>query len=209
VTDRDSVDHLVLAAPDMDGAVHEITRRFGVHPSPGGRHTAWGTRNALLSLGPRVYLEIVGPDPGLAPPPGPRPFRIGEITAPTLVTWCSRGRDLQGIAAAAARLGVSLGEVQQRSRTRPDGVLLSWHMTDPFQPREGGVVPFFIDWGSTPHPAESAAAGAVLAELRLCHPEPERICAVLKGLGVEMEVVRADSPALTAVFVTPRGVQIL
>jgi hypothetical protein len=72
----------------------------------------------------------------------------------------------------AALHGVKLGAVASGSRNREDGVVLSWHLTDPFTVLANGIVPFFIDWGQTPHPAQFAAQGSKLANLRAEHPEP-------------------------------------
>src|SRR5262249_11322359 len=57
------VDHLAYATPDLEKGVAEIERLLGVRATPGGQHPGRGTRNALVSLGPTSYLEIVGPDP--------------------------------------------------------------------------------------------------------------------------------------------------
>ena len=64
------IDHLVYATPDLPATVAQVARLTGVAPTEGGRHPGWGTRNYLLSLGERVYLEIVGPDEEQPPPPG-------------------------------------------------------------------------------------------------------------------------------------------
>ena len=53
----------------------------------------------------------------------------------------------------AAHAGVKLGEVIDGSRQRADGVVLSWRFTDPRTVAFDGLIPFFIDWGKTPHPA--------------------------------------------------------
>src|SRR5262249_14805825 len=138
-------------------------------------HPAWGTRNALIALGRRIYLEIIGPDPDQPPPGRPRPFHIDYIDAPHLFTWAVGATDLERFALEAKTRGVELGEVRSGSRRTEDGTLLSWKLTDPLAPREGGVVPFFIDWGNTRHPAESAPKGCALVDLRASHPEHRRV----------------------------------
>jgi len=43
---------------------------LGIRASLGGQHPIWGTRNALVALGPSSYLEIItaGPGPFNSPP---------------------------------------------------------------------------------------------------------------------------------------------
>jgi hypothetical protein len=100
---------------------------------------------------------------------------------------------------------VTLGEIVPGSRKRPDGVLLSWRYTDPRTVVAGGVVPFFIDWGTSPHPSSTATKGASLVALRAEHPQPEDVVKMLKGLGVDLEVRRGPAAALIATVDGPRG----
>lgn len=97
-----AIDHLVYATPDLNATVNALEAQLGVRPSVGGQHPVLGTRNALLSLGPRMYLEIVGPDPQQPSPDGPRWFRIDTLTEPTLVTWCAAATELESLRARAA-----------------------------------------------------------------------------------------------------------
>jgi hypothetical protein len=105
----------------------------------------------------------------------------------------------------ARRAGVKLGEVIPGSRRRTDGVLLSWRYTDPRVVVAEGVVPFFIDWGTTPHPAATATAGVSLIALRAEHPEPEQVQKMLHGVGINLQVAAGTRPALVATLDTPRG----
>jgi hypothetical protein len=69
----------------------------------------------------------------------------------------------------------------------------------------GGVVPFLIDWGTSPHPAASAAPGLSLASLRGEHPDAARVAALLARLGLPLPVDPGPAPALVATLDTPRG----
>ena len=200
-----AVDHLVYATPDLQLGVETIEKLSGVRATPGGQHPGRGTRNALVSLGPGIYLEIIGPDPAQAQPPQPRPFGIDDLKEPRLVTWAAKGKNLESLASEAARGGVKLGQIIDGSRRRTDGLLLSWRYTDPRTVVLDGVVPFFIDWGQTPHPASTAAPGASLIGLRAEHPDPERVQKALNQLGLDLGVQRGPRSALVATVNSPRG----
>jgi hypothetical protein len=199
------VDHLVYATPDVDATSAWVEALFGVRPTPGGQHPAWGTRNALLALGPLTYLEILGPESELPAPEGPRPFGVTTLKTPRLATWVARGTDLDEIVRRAKHRGLDLGRVESRSRQRPDGSVLSWTMTDLSMPRAGGVVPYFIDWGATPHPAASSPPGCTLLSLRATHPGAEQVRLLLTDLGLDLPVEPGPEPTLIATIATPRG----
>ena len=199
------VDHLLYAARDLGEGVDRIEALIGVRAGPGGRHPAWGTHNALIGLGDRIYLEIIAPDPDAPPPAAPRPLGLDTLSAPRLASWVAAATDLDRVAASARALGVDLGQVMERSRLRPDGTTLHWTMTDPAAPREGGVVPFFINWGDTPHPAASAPSGGRLVGLRARHPDAKRVAVILKRMGLALDVERSDPPGLVATLETPKG----
>jgi hypothetical protein len=133
------VDHLVFAAPSLEEGVRFIERTLGVTATPGGQHLGMGTRNALVSLGSDVYLEIIGPDPDQPEPARARPFGIDDLSGPRLVTWAARTTDLATMVEAAGKAGMDLGEIMEMSRQRPDGTLLRWELSSPFASRADGV----------------------------------------------------------------------
>ena len=201
-----SVDHLVYATPDLQAGIERIGRLLGVRATPGGQHPGRGTRNALVTLGPSSYLEIIGPDPEQPRPGEPRPFGIDGLKEPRLVTWAAKARDLERLIADAHAAGIRIGTLAEGSRRTSDGVLLAWRYSDPRTVVADGVVPFFIDWGTTPHPSASAARGATLRALNVEHPDPDGVRAALRRLRIDVPVSGGQAPALVATIDTARGV---
>ena len=62
------VDHLVWGGRSLTQEIERLERLTGVRPAPGGRHPSEATHNALLGLGPAMYLELIAPDPDQTPP---------------------------------------------------------------------------------------------------------------------------------------------
>jgi hypothetical protein len=186
--------------------MNEIERLLHVRPVLGGRHPGFGTHNALVSLGPRTYLEIISPDPGL-----PRPDRgvllfDDERRASRLATWVVRAEPIEEAATAMRAAGFDLAGIHSGSRETPDGTVLSWRLTDPYAPRLGGAVPFLIAWGDTPHPAGAAPWAGKLVRLRIEHTEPGRVREALQVLGLEVGVELADQFRMVATIETAKGV---
>jgi len=199
------LDHLVYATPNLQATVEHLGTLCGVRPTVGGTHPAWGTMNALLALGPQMYLEIIGPDPDQPHPPERRPFNLDTLAHPHLVTWVARGQNLQAVIEAASAECVDLGVIRARSRQRPDGVWLTWSMTDLLTERESGLVPYFIHWGDTPHPATSAPKGCRLQHVQAIHPDAERLTRILQRLGLDLVVQPGLTAQLMAIIDTPNG----
>jgi hypothetical protein len=216
------MDHLVYATPDLDASVAAMAKRLGTEPVPGGAHPGWGTRNALIGLGTGVYLEIIGPDPAQPDPEAARPFLIDDLTDARLVTWAYRHPDPEsmrdmierGLRDTLLDEDVRLGPVRAMSRARPDGSTLRWRLSDPSALPISGIVPFVIDWGTTPHPSTVLANECTLLELVVSHPDAETLRPVLdafgpflpdNSIGSDISIVAAPEPGLRARLATPNG----
>src|ERR1044072_5877925 len=146
------LDHLVYATLDLEATCRDLEIRLGVRASTGGQHPGRATHNALISIGPKAYLEIIGPDP-LQPETRPGWFSIDQLTAPKLITWAVRVEDLETF---ASEISPKVGAIRSGSRKTPDGTTLSWQLTEPQLVQGVGLVPFLIEWNSRQHPADSA-----------------------------------------------------
>ena len=198
------IDHLVYAVPNLDKAIDDLEERTGIRAAYGGSHPGRGTRNALLSLGVGVYLEVIGPDPS-QPAPAQRWLGIDESMRPRLATWAAKATDIDAKVERAKAAGYDPGPVIAGSRQRPDGSILEWRLTVRPEPAGHGLVPFLIEWGMSDHPSKSAPPGCLLRSLSAVHPDPASVRGMLDALGVSLAVSKDERPALIAVLDTPRG----
>lgn len=199
------IDHIIYAASDLETGVAEIEALLGVRPVIGGRHPQYGTHNALLSLGPSTYLEVIAPDSDLPQPA--RGFFFGAPPdAPRLATWVLRTDDIDTLVKSAASAGLAIGPVEAGQRDKPDGTAITWKASDPYAMPLQGAVPFLIEWGEDMlHPAQSTPSGGRLIELRVEHPKPDDVQRAFGALGVDMSVSQADTYRLVATIRTVAG----
>jgi len=205
-------DHLVVAALSLAQGCDWVERTLGARPQPGGQHVAMGTHNALLCLGPRLYIEVIAIDPNGAIPARPRWFDLDEprmkaalAEGPQLVHWVARTNDID---AAVARVP-DLGTVTPMARGE-----FKWRITIPDDGhRPGrGLVPTLIQWSDARHPTDRLSDhGLRVAAIAGEHPEPAVVRAELAALGLSdvLKVTYAKSPRLAAMIRTPRGVATL
>ena len=203
------LDHLVYTTPDVAASVAELEERTGVPVTPGGSHVGKGTRNAFLAIGPRMYIEVLGPDEFDTAFTGSRRYNLDGLTEPTLLTWCTEPQDLQDQAAVARAHGYEPGETLPLSRRKPDGELLEWtlvtHTFGDLANAFGGVVPFMIDWLDCTHPTAELEQKVTLREFTATHPDAEGTRNALAAMGADLPVNPGERPSLTAVFDTPNG----
>lgn len=198
------LDHLVLATPDLAATVAGFARRTGITPAPGGAHPGLGTRNHLVGLGGRSYLEIIGPDPEQPEPTGPRPFGVDRLTGPAVLTWAISTPDLDAALAAVRARGHDPGPVRPMSRRTPDGTVLRWRLTGAGPGDAPDPVPFLIDWGDSLHPAASGLPVAPLLAVSASAPDPEAVRDRLAALGTSLRLT-AGPAALSFTVDTPNG----
>jgi hypothetical protein len=202
-----AVDHLLLGAGDLDHGIAWVEKTTGVKAVVGGSHPGVGTRNALVSLGGRRYLEIIAPDPDQAD----YNFRIDvrKLAQPRLITWAAGTTDIDGVAKRALDAGLETFGPQEGSRARPDGKLLRWKtfgVMNEFGAPGVEPIPFFIEWArDSLHPSQDSPKGCELRAIEIEHPNSAGVTALLAKLGIEAKVKTGDHVRLTATLRTPKG----
>lgn len=204
-----SIDHLVYACATLERGMDEIEQLLGVRPVVGGRHPDFGTHNALLSLGPETYLEVIARDPDSKVLVHSALAELPDDQFSCLKTWVLRTEDIVQLARTANDAGIGIGAVQSGSRDAPDGIQISWQLTDHNAMPMGGAIPFLISWGDTPHPAGVVPRGGDLLSLTIEHPESGRVREALSVLGVELEVIQGAEFKLAARIQADDGIKLL
>jgi hypothetical protein len=148
------IDHVVMAAFDLEQGAALLQAEHGLATVPGGRHPDFGTSNRVFPMAEQ-YLELVAvTDPERA---ARHPFgravaaqaRPGEVSA---LAVCLKTPDLEAVA-ARLRLPIESGH-----RTSPEGKRISWRTVGLAEACSSSRLPFFIDWDSRSlHPSHLAA----------------------------------------------------
>jgi hypothetical protein len=203
----EAVDHLLFGTSDLDKGIALVEKLTGVRAVIGGSHPGVGTRNALLSLGGRRYLEIIGPDPAQTTFTSRQDVR--KLSEPRLITWAAATNDIAALAKRLTESGTQVFGPRDGSRARPDGKVLKWQsmavmhesgadLTDP--------VPFLIEWApDSVHPSQDSPSGCTLQSLEFEAPKASAVLEDLRRLGIEAVVKEAKAPRLIATLKTPKG----
>ncbi len=167
------LDHLILGCRDLGEGIAYVERLSGYRAAFGGSHPGRGTRNALLSLGPTSYLEILAPDPEQQDLQWQK--NIVELREPRLVGWARKASKLERLAASFRARGIPVVGPAAGSRTTPKGDVLRWRTVTLVDDREG-TLPFYIEWDpALGHPARNAPGACHLLEFQSAGElEPDR-----------------------------------
>src|SRR5207249_7559562 len=197
------LDHIILGCNDLDKGIELVEEGTGVRPAIGGVHPGRGTRNALLSLGERRYLEIIAPDPAqseIAHFP-----QIRSMTDPRLIGWAVHPLDIAAIAKQLRENKVAFQGPDDGSRKRPDGRVLNWKTINLADDRHG-LLPFFIEWSAdSVHPSKDAPSRCKLEYFEILSAEPDELSSTFKRIGLHLPVQRSDKARLHALISGPKG----
>lgn len=197
------LDHILLGCDDLDRGIAFVEQHTGVRAIFGGVHPGRGTRNALLSLGAKHYLEIIAPDP--QQPGAPDTRNLLKLSQPRLVGWAAHPGDISQFAATLRSANISFEGPTPGSRKRPDGLLLQWKTLN-LENDESGMLPFFIEWSAgTIHPSDDAPSGCKLDQFAISTPNETELKRLSAKLHLDVHVEHGEKPQLKARISGPGG----
>ncbi|QZY29436.1 VOC family protein [Nocardioides coralli] len=192
------LDHLSFAAgPDgLASTAQRIGGLLGTEFKDGGVHPRFGTRNMVLPLADRTYLEVVEvlDHPASDKAPFGQAVRARSQLGGGWLGWVVSVDD---IAAVETRLG---RESANGNRHRPDGTELRWKQIGVNGLIADPQLPFFVQWDSPAdlHPSTGADPAYSLACLEIAG-DPQRVS---EWLG---ETVEAPLEDVKVEWVAPNG----
>lgn len=158
-------DHIILGCQNLDDGIAYLEKLSGYRAAIGGSHPGRGTRNALLKLGFKLYLEILAPDP--AQPELVWHRELATLDAPLLVGWATTIKNIEQYATHLRERGTACIGPTPGSRTKPNGETLRWK-TLVLEEDKAGILPFYIEWApSSAHPADDAPGACVFSRMSL------------------------------------------
>ncbi len=200
------LDHIAWGAADLDSGVALFESLTGVKPMTGGSHAGLGTRNMLAGLGTDSYFEIISVDPAQEAPKDGLATSIAKLTKPAVLSFMVQTMDIDHTCAAAEAAGVTVTDRWTMSRTRPDGVKLTWTVAKFSHPEYAGLsIPFAIDWQGSPHPSGTTPKGCSMKSLTVLHPQPAGLSTIYSAMGLAVSVQGGVAPGIVAIMNTPKG----
>ncbi len=167
------VDHVSFAA-ERDGLKATATRlaeQLGVTPVDGGIHPRFGTRNIILPLANKRYIEVVTvlDHPASDKAPFGQAVRARSEAGGGWLAWVVRVEDMSEV---EKRLG---REAVAGNRHRPDGVEFKWLQLGVKGLLADPQLPFYIHWDErSQHPSDDATTEVTIIGLQIAG-DPDRV----------------------------------
>ena len=206
------LDHVSFAvgADGLAGTTAELGRLLGATFIDGGAHPRFGTRNMILPLKNRQYLEVVEvlDHPASDKAAFGKAVRERSDAGGGWMAWCVSVDDMEEVERRIGRHAVP------GNRRRPDGFNLQWRQIGTSSMRADPQLPYVTAWDIDPseHPSQMADSDIELVALDIAG-SPQRLSDWLGEPAVDaLEQIDVNWTAphglpgiMAATFRTPNG----
>lgn len=211
------LDHVSFAAnPDgLEATAARIADALGVEDVNGGAHPRFGTRNRIIPLTDRRYIEVVEvlEHPAAAAQPFGQAVRARSAAGGGWMGWCVSVEDLSSFEDKLGRSAVP------GHRRFPDGRDLSWTQIGILGLIADPQVPYILRWDEGTedlHPSRAETPQATLTALTMAGSSTrlqdwlsvsteEDLNGVLEGVSLNWLAPSGTPGVLSATFSCPNG----
>ena len=203
VLDDNVVDHIVLAAGDLDEAMTEFEKRTGLQPIIAGTIKGLGIKCARISFADATYLEIIAPDPK-GPGPIGELIKAKKIKELTPFHWAVRTKRAEDLKDEVSKYGYTPDHITMFG-SKADGTPRKWEMLFLYGHKMGGVCPFFINWANSDHPCATLPIVGKLKKISIRAPDDDPVHQLIDHIGVQGIEVEKGKKKFSIAFKTPNG----
>jgi hypothetical protein len=206
------LDHVSFAVGPrgLAGTTEELGQLLGAEFLDGGIHPRFGTRNMILPLQNRQYLEVVEvlDHPASDKAAFGQAVRERSALGGGWMAWCVSVDDMTAVERRIGRHSVP------GNRRRPDGFNLEWRQIGTSSMRADPQLPYVTHWEIDPseHPSQMAESNISLVALdiagspdRLANWLGEPAINALEQIEVNWNAPNGAPGVLAATFRTPNG----
>jgi len=229
------IDHLVVAATNLEQGVQWCEAVFGITPALGGEHALFGTHNRLFKIAtPKfsmAYFEIIAINPEAVRPKKTttlHPHRWFDLDnpelqksiskEPRLIHFVASTPDIKAARMALRMEGIDRGPVIHAERQTNKGIL-HWQISVRADGQRlfDGALPTLIQWGKPDateplrlHPRNTLPrSGVTLQSIDITHPSAEKLQAAYASIGLNGISISEGPANIKATLKTPKGIVVL
>lgn len=207
------LDHLSYAVgpAGLDATVAELSELLGAPFHDGGIHPRFGTRNMILPLRHRQYLEVVEvlDHPAADKMPFGQVVRQRSDAGGGWMAWCVSVEDMTAVEHRIGRHAVP------GNRRRPDGFNLEWRQIGTSGMKADPQLPYVLAWDipADEHPSQIVDSPDISISALEMAGSPQRLADwlgegaidALEQISVEWVAPHGLPGIMSATFETPRG----
>jgi hypothetical protein len=197
------IDHIVLAAPDLDEAMVAFEKMTGISPVIAGSINGLGIKSARISFNDSSYIEIIAPDPKQAGPIG-QLLKSKGITELTPFHFAIRSSKTEQLKDEVKKFGYVPDHISMFGGQK-DGVPRKWEMLYLYGHKIGGICPFFINWANSEHPCVSLPVVGKLKKFTIRAPEDDPVHKLLEHVAIKGFNIETGKTKLSFQFSSPEG----
>ena len=197
------IDHIVLAAPDLEEAMEQFEKMTGIGAVVAGSINGLGIKCSRISFNDSSYIEIIAPDPKSSGPIG-QLLKSKGITELTPFHFAIRSTKVEALKDEVKKFGYVPDHITMFGGHK-DGTPMKWEMLYLYGHNMGGICPFFINWSNTDHPCAKLPVVGKLKKFTIRAPETDPIHKLLDHVTIKGFNVEVGKPKLSFQFSSPEG----